>query len=86
MSHDGVTVLQRVNSSFARLKEVLGFGGEVKNRTFPLQGELLKEMRLHVQDNVVTSSKYNWFTFLPINIFQQFTKAANVYFLLITVM
>ena len=43
-------------------------------------------MRINVKSNVVTTSKYNWFTFLPINLFQQFTKAANVYFLLITVM
>ena len=43
-------------------------------------------MRLYTKDNVVTTSKYNWFTFLPVNLFQQFSKAANVYFLLITVM
>lgn len=43
-------------------------------------------MRMNVKNNVVTSSKYNWFTFLPLNLFQQFAKAANVYFLIITIM
>jgi len=81
-----MSMRDKLTSSFARLKEVLGFGDEQKNRSFPLEGAALKEMKLYVKDNVVRSSKYVWWTFLPINLFQQFSKAANVYFLLITVM
>ena len=32
------------------------------------------------------TSKYSALSFLPVNLFQQFTKAANVYFAMITVM
>jgi|Transcript_41484 phospholipid-transporting ATPase len=38
------------------------------------------------KDNIVTTSKYNFITFLPINLFQQLSKAANIYFCLITVL
>jgi hypothetical protein len=36
----------------------------------------LKEFR----SNKVQTSKYNFLTFLPLNLFYQFTKIANVYF------
>lgn len=35
--------------------------------------------------NVVITSKYNVLTFVPLNLFEQFQKAANVYFLLISI-
>jgi phospholipid-transporting ATPase len=34
-------------------------------------------------DNRIETSKYNFFTFLPKNLFEQFRKFANIYFLLI---
>ena len=37
-------------------------------------------------DNVVITSKYNIFSFLPVNLFQQMSKAANIYFLVITIL
>ena len=37
-------------------------------------------------DNVVVTSKYNIITFLPINMMEQFSRPANVYFLLIAVL
>jgi hypothetical protein len=32
-------------------------------------------------DNEISTSKYNVFTFLPLNLFYQFTKFSNIYFL-----
>jgi phospholipid-transporting ATPase len=36
--------------------------------------------------NVVRTSKYNVFTFIPLNLLNQFKKLANVYFLVISFM
>jgi phospholipid-transporting ATPase len=36
--------------------------------------------------NVVRTSKYNVFTFIPLNLMSQFKKMANVYFLIISFM
>uniref|UniRef100_A0A4X2LCK8 Phospholipid-transporting ATPase n=1 Tax=Vombatus ursinus TaxID=29139 RepID=A0A4X2LCK8_VOMUR len=33
------------------------------------------------QNNAIKTSKYNFFTFLPMNLFEQFQRAANAYFL-----
>lgn len=38
------------------------------------------------KDNAVKTSKYSILTFLPKNLLEQFSKLANVYFLLITFM
>ena len=37
-------------------------------------------------DNKVTTAKYNFFTFLPLNMFNQFTKFANIYFLFLALL
>ena len=79
-------VRDSISSSFARLKEVLGFGDEQKQRSIPLKGEGLFEAREQCKDNVVITSKYNVFSFLPVNLFQQMSKAANIYFLVITIL
>ena len=40
-----------------------------------------------IAGNTVVTSKYTWYTFLPVNLFMQFTKkVANLYFLLIMFM
>jgi phospholipid-transporting ATPase len=44
---------------------------------------------LHPRDyrlNGITTSKYTLLTFLPKNLYEQFSKAANVYFLIISFM
>uniref|UniRef100_A0A8D0AMP2 Phospholipid-transporting ATPase n=1 Tax=Sander lucioperca TaxID=283035 RepID=A0A8D0AMP2_SANLU len=35
----------------------------------------------HYADNAIKTSKYNLFTFLPLNLFEQFQRLANAYFL-----
>jgi len=43
-------------------------------------------MREEVKSNFVTTSAYTLFSFLPVNLFRQMSKAANVYFAMITVL
>ncbi|MBN3296332.1 AT8B2 ATPase, partial [Amia calva] len=38
------------------------------------------------QDNRIKTSKYNIFTFLPINLFEQFQRVANAYFLFLLIL
>lgn len=38
------------------------------------------------QDNHIKTSKYNIFTFLPINLFEQFQRVANAYFLALLIL
>lgn len=37
----------------------------------------------YLQDNSIKTSKYSWFNFLPINLFEQFQRLANAYFLIL---
>jgi hypothetical protein len=36
---------------------------------------------LKLKNNKISTNKYNFVTFFPLNLFEQFTKVANVYFL-----
>lgn len=38
------------------------------------------------QDNRIYTSKYNILTFLPINLFEQFQRVANAYFLFLLIL
>lgn len=38
------------------------------------------------QDNHIKTSKYNIFTFLPINLFEQFQRVANAYFVVLLIL
>ena len=59
----------RISESFNRLKEVLGFGETEKERSFKLKGKDLEALRDNVKDNIVITSQYNWYSFLPVNLF-----------------
>jgi hypothetical protein len=37
-------------------------------------------------DNSIITSKYNIYTFLPLSLFEQFRRLANVYFLMISIL
>ncbi|XP_051828748.1 phospholipid-transporting ATPase FetA-like [Antechinus flavipes] len=39
-----------------------------------------------LQNNAIKTSKYNFFTFLPLNLFEQFQRVANAYFLFLLVL
>ncbi|XP_048456251.1 phospholipid-transporting ATPase ID [Rhincodon typus] len=43
-------------------------------------------MKFHYVNNRIKTSKYNIFTFLPINLFEQFQRIANAYFLFLLVL
>ena len=38
------------------------------------------------KDNSVKTGKYRWWNFLPLNLLEQFKKAPNIYFLIISFM
>lgn len=44
------------------------------------------EMLFLFQDNRIHTSKYNILTFLPINLFEQFQRVANAYFLFLLIL
>jgi len=39
-----------------------------------------------LQNNYISTSKYNAFTFLPKNLFEQFQRIANAYFLILMIL
>ncbi|XP_037835359.1 phospholipid-transporting ATPase ID [Kryptolebias marmoratus] len=43
-------------------------------------------LSFHYAKNAIKTSKYNVFTFLPLNLFEQFTRLANAYFLFLLVL
>uniref|UniRef100_U3I3S3 Phospholipid-transporting ATPase n=1 Tax=Anas platyrhynchos platyrhynchos TaxID=8840 RepID=U3I3S3_ANAPP len=40
----------------------------------------------HPENNSIKTSKYNFFTFLPLNLFEQFQRIANAYFLFLLIL
>ncbi len=60
---------------------------QIPRRVFEINtvfGKKQKDRRF--KDNTVCTSKYNCITFLPLNLFVQFSKFANLYFLILTIM
>lgn len=47
---------------------------------------LFVTFQLALQDNRIKTSKYNVFTFLPLNLFEQFQRVANAYFLVLLIL
>jgi hypothetical protein len=41
---------------------------------------------IDIETNGISTSKYNFFNFIPIILFEQFSKMANCYFLMIAIM
>ena len=40
----------------------------------------------NLNDNKIQTNKYTILTFLPLNLFEQFSKLANIYFLMIAIL
>jgi phospholipid-transporting ATPase len=60
---------------------------KVNVRNFRKQNCICCTRRVELyKDNKVTTSKYNVLTFLPLNLMLQFSKMANFYFLVLTMM
>jgi magnesium-transporting ATPase (P-type) len=41
---------------------------------------------LILSDNEVRTSKYRWYNFIPLNLFEQLKKSANIYFIFISIL
>lgn len=52
----------------------------------PCRRGLFLTFQLALQDNHIKTSKYNLFTFLPLNLFEQFQRVANAYFLVLLIL
>uniref|UniRef100_UPI00358E95FE phospholipid-transporting ATPase VD-like isoform X2 n=1 Tax=Myxine glutinosa TaxID=7769 RepID=UPI00358E95FE len=64
-------------------------GAEQHRMIYPRNALFAKESDRHAKhhkDNVVKTTKYSLFTFLPKNIYEQFHRFANLYFLLVVVL
>jgi hypothetical protein len=48
--------------------------------------EPVKNSELKYKSNAVSTTKYNLITFLPKNLFEQFQRIANLYFLVIAIL
>jgi len=47
---------------------------------------VLTSYDLFFQSNYISTSKYNVFTFLPINLFEQLQRVANAYFVILLIL
>jgi hypothetical protein len=52
-------------------------------RHIDLTSQGLPERQRTTPDNHVTTAKYRWWNFVFLNLFQQYKKLANIYFLII---
>lgn len=60
----------------------------LRARRKPVQFHPDRRLKLHIPDldlpnNQISTSKYNFLTFVPVNLLEQFSKPANFYFLII---
>lgn len=49
-------------------------------------GQAVHPHWLSLQSNVIHTAKYNAFSFLPLNLYEQFHRTSNLYFLLIIIL
>ena len=79
----------RRKSSFYRKKTLNSFDMKSNNRLYKVQfgphNPLLIDNKKY-GNNIIKTTKYNVFTLIPKNLFYQFTRASNVYFLIVSVL
>eukprot|EP00731_Ephydatia_muelleri_P016102 Em0009g526a len=68
------------------LYKVLPFLENVEDLRRVTANNPLENSRHKYVNNVVVTSKYNIITFLPLNLFEQFLRVANVYFLILVIL
>lgn len=68
---------------FSRIRSVFGKKQAAKVRTVHIRDDE-KNAAARFVSNYISTSKYNLITFLPKNLFEQFRRLANFYFLLIS--
>uniref|UniRef100_A0A671END0 Phospholipid-transporting ATPase n=1 Tax=Rhinolophus ferrumequinum TaxID=59479 RepID=A0A671END0_RHIFE len=64
------------------------FRAEEDLRVWEVEGSFVPLIILvffHSQSNAIKTSKYNIFNFLPLNLFEQFQRLANAYFLILSI-
>ena len=54
---------------------------ELPHRTFTIN-DREANAHFHFVDNHISTSKYTWWSYLPLGLFEQFRRAANIYFLI----
>ena len=57
----------------------------INHRSVIRQGEQVEEKAVKTQDNQIITSKYTLLNFLPKNLFLQFRRVGNFYFLMTTI-
>ena len=62
-------------------KSWFSFGKKPQWQTMPDREILTHSADIDIGLNKISTSKYNFITFLPKNLFEQFSKLANLYFL-----
>ena len=64
---------------------ILEMSADSVNRTFYINDNTRNAV-FDYPDNYISTTKYHWYNFLPLALFLQFTRVANVYFLIIAVL
>ena len=79
----------RRKSSFFRKKTLNSFDTKKANRLYKVQfgpnNPLLMENKKY-GNNEIKTTKYNFLTLIPKNLFYQFTRASNIYFLIVSIL
>ena len=79
----------RRKSSFFRKKTLNSFDTKKADRLYKVQfgpnNPLLMENKKY-GNNEITTTKYNFLTLIPKNLFYQFTRASNIYFLIVSIL
>ena len=80
---------QKRKSNSYRIKTLMGDGGKYKPSLYKVQfGESNPNLidNLRFGNNMIKTTRYNLITLVPKNLFFQFTRASNIYFLIVSIL